>query len=117
MKNKNWYPVDNVSFLYSVLKNKKRQNVFRFSCELKDDIDKDYLQIALRETLKVYDNFHINLKVGAFSYYFETSNFNESNTGTSLDNAKILAICKSELAYCPHPALIKLSTSSIILFI
>lgn len=73
MKNKNWYPVDNVSFLYSVLKNKKRQNVFRFSCELKDDIDKDYLQIALRETLKVYDNFHINLKVGAFSYYFETS--------------------------------------------
>ena len=73
MENKNWYPVDNVSFLYAVLKNKRRQNVFRFSCELKDDIDKDYLQIALRETLKVYPNFHICLKSGVFSYYFETS--------------------------------------------
>lgn len=73
MKNKNWYPVDNVSFLYAVLKNKKRQNVFRFSCEIKDNIDKDYLQIALRETLKVYPKYHINLKTGAFGFYYETS--------------------------------------------
>ena len=73
MENKNWYPLDNVSFLYATLKNKKRQNVFRFSCELADKIDKDYLQIALRETLKVYPNFHINLKTGFFTYFYETS--------------------------------------------
>jgi hypothetical protein len=73
MENKNWYPVNNVSFLYATLKNKKRQNVFRFSCELIDNIDRDYLQIALRETLKVYPNYHLCIKTGFFNYYFESS--------------------------------------------
>ena len=73
MNETNWYKVDNVSFFYASTKDKKRQTVFRFICELKDDIDKDYLQIALKETINEYPNFHVVLKKGFFWYYLEES--------------------------------------------
>ena len=73
MNETKWYNLDNVAFYYASIKNKKRQTVFRFSCELKDNIDKDYLQIALKETIKEYPNFHVTLKRGFFWYYLEES--------------------------------------------
>ena len=51
MNETKWYNLDNVAFYYASIKTKKRQTVFRFSCELKDNIDKDYLQIALKSKL------------------------------------------------------------------
>ena len=73
MNETKWYNLDNVAFYYASIKTKKRQTVFRFSCELKDNIDKDYLQIALKETIKEYPNFHVTLKKGFFWYYLEES--------------------------------------------
>lgn len=73
MNEANWYKLDNVSFYYASLNNKKRPTVFRFSCYLNDDIDKDYLQIALKETIHEFPNFHVNLKKGFFWYYLEES--------------------------------------------
>ena len=73
MNETNWYKLDNVSFYYASLTKKKKQTVFRFSCYLNDDIDKDYLQIALKETIHEYPNFHVNLKKGFFWYYLEES--------------------------------------------
>ena len=73
MNEENWYKIDNVSFFYASLNKKKRPTVFRFSCYMKDDIDKDYLQIALKETIHEYPNFHVTLKKGFFWYYLEES--------------------------------------------
>ena len=73
MNETKWYKLDNVAFYYASIKTKRRQTVFRFSCVLKDDIDKDYLQIALKETIKEYPNFHVTLKKGFFWYYLEES--------------------------------------------
>ena len=73
MNETKWYKLDNVAFYYASIKTKKRQTVFRFSCVLKDEVDKDYLQIALKETIKEYPNFHVTLKKGFFWYYLEES--------------------------------------------
>ena len=74
MNETRWYNLDNVSFYYASITKKRRQKVFRFSCYLKDNIDKDYLLIALKETIHAYPNFHVQLKKGFFWYYFEESN-------------------------------------------
>ncbi len=73
MNETNWYKLDNVAFYYASLRTKKRPTVFRFSCELKDEIDKHYLLIALKETIKEYPNFHVTLKSGFFWFYLEES--------------------------------------------
>ncbi|MBR6072908.1 MAG: hypothetical protein IKP76_01125 [Bacilli bacterium] len=73
MNDNNWYKLDNVAFLFATLRNRKRPNVFRFSCELTDVVDKDWLKIALKETVQTYPNFHVNLKSGLFWYYYQSS--------------------------------------------
>lgn len=49
-------------------------NVFRFTCELNEDIDADILQSALDETIKSFDLFRCVLKRGLFWYYLENIN-------------------------------------------
>ena len=73
MNETNWYKLDNVGFYYASLVNKKRPTVFRLTCELIDPIDKDYLLIALKETVQEFPNFHVTLKKGFFWYYLEES--------------------------------------------
>ena len=73
MNDNNWYKLDNVAFLFAALKDKKRPNVFRFSCELTEMIDKDWLKIALKETITTFPNFHVTLKSGIFWYYYQSS--------------------------------------------
>lgn len=74
MKNKKWYKLDNVGKLFSSLADGHLQNVFRYSATIKEEIDKDILQEALNDTLKIYENFKVNLKKGLFWYYLEETN-------------------------------------------
>ncbi len=74
MKNKQWYKLDNVGKLFSSLADGHFQNIFRYSATIKDEVDKEILQDALLETLKVYENFNVNLKKGLFWYYLEETN-------------------------------------------
>ncbi|MBE6139408.1 MAG: hypothetical protein E7174_02760 [Firmicutes bacterium] len=73
IKNKKWYKLDNAAKIFPPNINKKDSKVFRFACELYEDIDKTILQNALDKTLEEYPVFLSSLKKGLFWYYLETS--------------------------------------------
>jgi len=73
IKNKKWYKLDNAAKIFPPNVNKKDPKVFRFSCELYEDIDKVVLQESLNKTLEEYPLFLSSLKKGLFWYYLETS--------------------------------------------
>lgn len=74
MRKKQWYKLDNVGKFYSSLADSQFQNVFRYSATIKDEINKDILQEAVKDTLEIYKNFQVNLKKGLFWYYLEETN-------------------------------------------
>ena len=49
-----WRGLDNAGKMFSAASTKKDTRVFRFYCELKEQIDKDILQNALNITIKKY---------------------------------------------------------------
>lgn len=73
VKNKKWYKLDNAAKIFPPNANRKDTKVFRFSCELYEDIDGNILQNALNKTLEEYPVFLSSLKKGLFWYYLETS--------------------------------------------
>ncbi|MBQ9072834.1 MAG: hypothetical protein IJY25_06725 [Bacilli bacterium] len=73
VKNKKWYKLDNAAKIFPPNINKKDPKVFRFACELYEDVDKIILQKALNKTLEDYPVFLSSLKRGLFWYYLETS--------------------------------------------
>jgi len=71
--NKRWYRLDNAAKIFPPNANKLDPKVFRFACELYEDIDEDILQEALEKTLEEYPLFLSSLRKGLFWYYLETS--------------------------------------------
>lgn len=76
MKNKRWYKLDNAGKIFPPTTDQYDTKTFRFSVALKEDINKDTLLEALKETLKDYPIFHSTLKKGFFWYYLEESDVN-----------------------------------------
>ena len=74
MIERKWYKLDNVGILYASITKKNSPNVFRYSVEIKDNIDKNILQESLNDTLEIYPNFNVNLKKGFFWYYLQETN-------------------------------------------
>ncbi len=72
-KNKKWYKLDNAAKIFPPTSTKRDPKVFRFSCELYEDVDKECLQKALDKTIEEYPVFLSSLKKGLFWYYLETS--------------------------------------------
>jgi len=79
-KNRN---IDNTAKIFS-LDFVKNANIFRFSIILKEKIDKNTLEIALKRSLKSHASFKVKLKRGLFWDYFGYNNKNpiveESNS-------------------------------------
>lgn len=73
VKNKKWYRLDNAAKIFPPNISKRDPKVFRFACELYDDVDKIVLQNALNKSLEEYPVFLSSLKRGLFWYYLETS--------------------------------------------
>ena len=73
MKNKRWYKLDNAAKIFPPTTDQYDTKTFRFSVTLKENIEKEYLNQALIETLKDYPIFHSTLKKGIFWYYLEES--------------------------------------------
>ena len=71
---RNWEKLDNAAKIYPSTQIKTDTHVFRLSCELLEDIDKDILQQALEETLDIFDLYRVVLKRGFFWYYLDSSN-------------------------------------------
>jgi hypothetical protein len=66
-----WTRLDNAAKIFPPTCNEKDTKVFRFICELKDDIDRSILQDALEHTLDLFPLYRSIIRKGVFWYYFE----------------------------------------------
>lgn len=66
-----WTRLDNAAKIFPPNTNEKDTKVFRFACELKEDVDKDILQTALDNTMLLFPMYNVILRRGFFWYYFE----------------------------------------------
>ena len=76
MERKNWYKLDNAAKIVPSTARGANTRVFRLTCELKENVDKDTLQIALDETIDEFPFFNCVLHRGIFWYYLEDSDLN-----------------------------------------
>ena len=70
-KKARWRKLDNAAKLYSAASNKKDTRVFRFYCELKEEVNPDVLQEALNQTIETFPTFLMVLRKGLFWHYLE----------------------------------------------
>ncbi len=68
-----WMKLDNAAKIFPPNTNEKDTKVFRFACELKEEIDRDTLQRALDKALSLFPIYQTVLRRGLFWYYFEST--------------------------------------------
>ncbi len=72
-KRANWYRLDNAAKIVPSTAKGANTRVFRLTCELTEEVDRDALQEALDETAKEFPFFNCVLHRGIFWYYLEDS--------------------------------------------
>jgi len=72
-KRTTWTKLDNAAKIFPCTTRNQDTKVFRFVCELKEDVNRENLQKALDITLKEFPFFQTVLRRGLFWYYFESS--------------------------------------------
>lgn len=94
-----WSKLDNSAKIYPMLVNKKSQNIFRLSVNLKKEVDAEVLQEALSLTIGRFPGYQVRLMKGIFWYYFDHNN--SKLTVYPLDPASIKKITdKNCNGYC-----------------
>lgn len=68
-----WAKLDNAAKIFPPTSNERDTKVFRFVCELKDEIDQNILQEALNKTMPLFPFYKTVLRRGVFWYYFEST--------------------------------------------
>lgn len=69
-----WTRLDNAAKIFPPTSNEKDTKVFRFACELQEEVSPDILQLALDEMIDNFPVYKSVLRKGVFWYYLETSN-------------------------------------------
>lgn len=79
MKNEyaQWRKLDNAALAFPAVTGKNDTRVFRFYCELKEEIKEENLQEALERTLEKYPLFRAVLRKGLFWFYLERRVFRQ----------------------------------------
>lgn len=72
-KTASWSRLDNAAKIFPPTSTEKDTKVFRFACELYEEVRPDRLQAALDTTLAYFPGFRSVLKRGLFWYYLEGS--------------------------------------------
>jgi len=67
----NWKKLDNAAKIFPAAANKTDTQVFRFSCELYEEIDPAILEKALSASIQEFKVFQCTMKRGIFWYYLE----------------------------------------------
>lgn len=75
-KEEKWTRLDNASKLFPAVANNRDTKVFRFSCELYEDVDPEVLQQSLNLTMESFPFYNSILRRGFFWYYFESTYMN-----------------------------------------
>lgn len=73
-KRANWYRLDNAAKIVPSTAKGANTRVFRITCELKEDVNREILQKALDDTIEEFPFFNCVLHRGIFWYYLEESN-------------------------------------------
>lgn len=68
-----WRRLDNAAKIFPSTSGRRDTRVFRFYCELKENIDGSVLQTALDRTLEKYPVYRSVMRKGLFWYYLENS--------------------------------------------
>ena len=68
-----WRSLDNAAKLFSAASSPKYTRVFRFYCELKEEVKEEILQEALNQTIQKYPVFLSVMRKGLFWHYLEKS--------------------------------------------
>lgn len=68
-----WAKLDNAAKIFPPTTNEKDTKVFRFVCELEEEIEEAPLQRALDMTLELFPMYRSVLRRGVFWYYFENT--------------------------------------------
>ena len=69
----NWRKLDNAALAFQLVTGENDTRVFRFYCQLKEEVDSDILQQALDRTMEKYPLFQAVLRKGLFWFYLEHS--------------------------------------------
>lgn len=73
MSQSRWSRLDNVAKIFPPTSDRKDTRVFRFACELHEDVDPEILQHALDKAMHRFEYYRSVLKKGFFWYYLEES--------------------------------------------
>ena len=68
-----WRSLDNAAKLFSAASSPKDTRVFRFYCELNEEVKEEILQEALNQTIQKYPVFLSVMRKGLFWHYLEKS--------------------------------------------
>ncbi|MDF2485035.1 MAG: hypothetical protein K0R46_1203 [Herbinix sp.] len=68
-----WLKLDNAAKIFPPNTNEKDTKVFRFTCELKEEIEQETLQKALDKALPMFPVYQSVLRRGMFWYYFDST--------------------------------------------
>lgn len=68
-----WRSLDNAAKLFSAASSPKDTRVFRFYCELKEEVKEEILQEALNQTIQKYPVFLSVMRKGLFWHYLKKS--------------------------------------------
>lgn len=68
-----WTKLDNAAKIFPPTSNEKDTKVFRFVCDMKEDVDAIILQEALDKTMLLFPFYRSILRKGVFWYYFEST--------------------------------------------
>ncbi len=70
---KRWMKLDNAAKIFPSNSDKKDPKVFRFACELNEEVNPEILQQALEKSLEKFRGYLTVLKHGFFWYYLEAT--------------------------------------------
>lgn len=65
------FQLDHSAKFYPIMSTKKAQSLFRISALMKEDVDRDKLQIALNDVLPRFEAYSVRLKKGYAWHFFE----------------------------------------------
>ncbi len=66
-----WLRLDNAAKIYPAARRQHWSNVFRVSCTLKEEVDREVLRSALDVTARRFPSIAVRLRRGVFWYYLE----------------------------------------------
>ena len=69
-----WRKLDNAALAFPLVTGKNDTRVFRFYCQLKEEVAGEVLQTALDQTMEKYPLFQTVLRKGLFGFIWNTGN-------------------------------------------